>query len=81
MARSGGWEHQPQTSALSLRGYSWKVLVALSVTGAERTSPGVASGLSPMTRPHKQSSLPPALGGKPAPGLLGVQGTTRTGRR
>ncbi|XP_043737015.1 uncharacterized protein LOC122680109 [Cervus elaphus] len=62
-------------------GYGWKVLVALSVTGAERTSPGVASGLSPVTRPHKQSSLPPGLGGKPAPGLLGVQGTTRTGRR
>lgn len=50
-------------SRLSVRVYGWKVSVALSVTGAERTSPGTASGLSPTTRPHKQSSLPPGLGG------------------
>lgn len=40
-----------------------RVSAALSVTGAERTSPGMASGLSPVTRLHKQSSLPPGLGG------------------
>lgn len=42
--------------------------------------PGVASGLSPLdakaTQTEQSSS---ALGGKPAPGLLGVQGTTGPG--
>lgn len=52
-----------KSQLVPLRGYSWKVLVALSVTGAERTSPGMASGFSPVTRPHKQSGLPPGLGG------------------
>lgn len=86
----GGEEGSPAPGNPSqlppLRGGGRRVLVAFSVTGAERTSPGMASGLSPMTRPHWQSSLPPGQGGnggegEPAPGRLGEQGTARTGAR
>lgn len=36
---------QRKSQLVPLRGYGWRVLVALSVSGAERTSPGMASGL------------------------------------
>lgn len=63
MAGRGVGRLSENSQLVPLRGYGWKVIAALSVTGAERTSPGMASGLSPMTRPHKESSLPPGLGG------------------
>lgn len=63
MAGRGVGRLSENSQLVPLGGYGWKVIAALSVTGAERTSPGMASGLSPMTRPHKESSLPPGLGG------------------
>lgn len=60
----GSREHQGKPiSTHASRGLQPESL-AFSVTGAERTSPGMASGLSPVTRPHAQSSLPPGLGGR-----------------
>lgn len=62
--REGSQESQRKISTHASQGLRLESLgCILSVTGAERTSPGMASGLSPMTRPHKQSSLPPGLGG------------------
>lgn len=53
-----GSREPAETSARASQGFA-----ALSVTGAGRTSPGMAGGLSPVTRPHKPSGLPPGLGG------------------
>lgn len=62
--REGSRESQQKISTHASQGLRLESLgCTLSVTGAERTSPGMASSLSPMTRPHKQSSLPPGLGG------------------
>lgn len=54
-AGRGVWsQRKPHLVPLGVCG--WRVLVALSVAAAERTSPGMAGGLSPTTRPHKQQS-------------------------
>lgn len=55
-SREGSQDSQPKISTRAFQGLRLESLGCTFCHCAERTSPGTASGLSPVTRPHKQSS-------------------------